>query len=71
MNASVDRDIGSLSARLAAVEEDLHELRKDVREIRDAIVKFRGGWAAMAVIFAAGGTLGGLGAKLWSVLGQQ
>jgi chromosome condensin MukBEF ATPase and DNA-binding subunit MukB len=40
----VDRDVGRLEARMETVETELQGIRRDVREIRDALVSARGGW---------------------------
>lgn len=40
----LDRDVGQLEARMQTVEQELHAIRSDVREIRDALVSARAGW---------------------------
>lgn len=57
--------------RLAALErsdltmrEDMAEVKKDVREMRDAFLTARGGWKALALMFAFGSFVGGLATKL-------
>ena len=58
MTIALDRDVGKLEARMENVETELQAIRADVREIRDALVKVRGGWwlltAAITLASAAG-----------------
>lgn len=57
----VEREVGRLEARMETVETELQAIRADVREIRDALVKARGGWvvltAALTVAASAGALL--------------
>ncbi len=59
-----EREFGRLEARLDAVEEDLKELRRDVREIRDSLATVRGGWRLLALLVGASASLGALASKL-------
>lgn len=52
------RDIGELRARIAAVETEVIGLRRDVREIRDALIGLRGGWRLLTVLIAVSASLG-------------
>jgi len=58
MYEKLHRDIGELQARVLAVETGMRELKTDVREIRDTLATFRGGWRALALIVAASASLG-------------
>jgi hypothetical protein len=59
-----DRDIGELRARMAAVEAEVHDMRRDVREIRDALVGLRGGWRVLTLVVAVSASLGAAASKL-------
>lgn len=59
-----DRDIGELRARMAAVEAEVHDMRRDVREIRDALVGLRGGWRALTFVIALSASLGAAVSKI-------
>jgi hypothetical protein len=59
-----DRDVGELRARIGALESELQLVRRDVREIRDALLTVRGGWKALAMIVAISASLGAAIAKL-------
>jgi chromosome condensin MukBEF ATPase and DNA-binding subunit MukB len=54
----MEREVGRLEARMETVETELHAIRADVREIRDALVSAKGGWliltAALSMAAAAG-----------------
>jgi chromosome condensin MukBEF ATPase and DNA-binding subunit MukB len=60
----LEREVGRLEARMETVEQELHAIRADVREIRDALVSARAGWllltGAMAVAGAGASALGTL-----------
>jgi hypothetical protein len=62
---SYDRELGILSAKMAAVESDVAEMRKDVRDMRDtmkdALAQTRGGWR---VVMAVGAIFTAIGAGL-------
>jgi hypothetical protein len=64
MAAGFEREIGELRARMAAVETDLHEMRRDVREIRDALVGLRGGWRVLSLVVAISASLGAAASKV-------
>jgi prefoldin subunit 5 len=59
---SLEREVGNLQARMEMVEQELHAIRADVREIRDVLVTARGGWRTLAILVSlsvsAGAILG-------------
>lgn len=55
---SLERDIGNLEARMETVEQELHAIRQDVRDIRDALVSAKGGWRTLLVVISLATTLG-------------
>ena len=63
MQRTLDRDIGELRARIAALENEMQLVRRDVREIRDALVTVRGGWRALMLIVAVSASLGAVVSK--------
>lgn len=66
--SDLEREIGGLQARMETVEQELHAIRSDVREIRDALVRARGGWMALLLLFSAAASLGAWLAKLSAVM---
>ena len=60
---TLEREIGNLEARMQTVESELHAIRQDVREIRDALVGAKSGWRALTVILALAATLGALAGR--------
>jgi hypothetical protein len=64
MPRTLDHDIGELRARIAAPENEMQLVRRDVREIRDALLTVRGGWKALALIVAISASLGAVISKL-------
>ena len=69
---TIERDLGSLEARMEAVEQEVHAVRRDVREIRDAVVTARGGWKLATVVIGLSASLGAaLGKVLPLVAGMR
>jgi len=63
MENSLERELGRLEEKMANVEADMQLLQRDVREIRDALVGYKGGWRVLTLIVATSAGLGALIAK--------
>jgi hypothetical protein len=57
---TIERDVGALEARMHTVEQEIHAMRQDVREIRDALVTARGGWKTLSLVIGFSITFGAL-----------
>lgn len=57
---TIERDVGALEARMQVVEQEIHAMREDVREIRDALVTARGGWKTLTLVIGFSMSLGAL-----------
>ncbi len=57
---NLERDMGSLEARMQTVEQELHAIRSDVREIRDALVSMKGGWRTLLMVISMATTVGAI-----------
>jgi hypothetical protein len=57
---ALDRDVGKLEARMENVETELQGIRADVREIRDALVKVRGGWLLLTAAITLASAVGAM-----------
>lgn len=57
---AIDRDVGKLEARMENVESELQAIRADVREIRDALVKVRGGWMLLTAAITLSSAMGAM-----------
>ena len=57
---SIERELGNLQARIETVESELHAMRDDVREIRDAMVAARTGWRMLMLAIGLGTSTGAL-----------
>ncbi len=55
---TIEREVGSLQARMEAVESEMQAMRADVREIRDALVTARGGWKMLTLVIGFSVSLG-------------
>ena len=65
---NIERDVGALEARMQTVEQEIHAMRQDVREIRDALVTARGGWKTLTVVIGFSITFGALLSRIAHVL---
>ena len=63
MSPSYERELGQLEAKMDNLEVDMALLQRDVREIRDALVGYKGGWRVLTLIVATSAGLGALIAK--------
>lgn len=61
---NIERDVGALEARMETVEQEVHAMRCDVREIRDALVTARGGWRTLTLVIGLSVSIGAAAAKL-------
>ena len=61
---SIERDVDALEARMQTVEQEIHAIRSDVRDIRDALVTARGGWRTLTVVIGISLSAGAAMSKL-------
>jgi chromosome condensin MukBEF ATPase and DNA-binding subunit MukB len=72
MMGELERELGGLQARMETVEHELQAIRSDVREIRDALVRARGGWMVLMLVFSAAASVGAwVGKTVEMMLGGQ
>ena len=67
---NIERNVGALEARMETVEQEVLAMRRDVREIRDALVTARGGWKTLTVVIGFSVSFGALLARLFPALMQ-
>jgi len=65
---SLERDVGALEARMKTVEHEIHAMRDDVREIRDALVTARGGWRTLTLVIGCSASFGAMLSRLFPAL---
>lgn len=68
---NIEREVGSLEARMQTVETELQGIRSDVREIRDALVTMRGGWRTLILLLGLASTLGAMAGRYLPMLLAQ
>jgi chromosome condensin MukBEF ATPase and DNA-binding subunit MukB len=61
---TTEQQIGALLADMNHVQEDVEEIKKDVREMRDILLKAQGGWRTLVILGTISAVLGGLVTKL-------
>jgi hypothetical protein len=66
-----ERTLGDHGARLKAVEDDLHEIKKDLKEILAQLNGAKGGWRVVMLVAGIAGTLGGFLVKYAPFLGAK
>lgn len=57
------QDFGRLTAKVEMLEEQVAEMRADLRAVRDMLNEARGGWKLMLAVAGFAGTAGALIAK--------
>jgi hypothetical protein len=60
------REYGQLEATVAQLEREIHETRKDVRELLTKVNKAEGGWKVFLLIGSACAAVGAVAAKLFT-----
>jgi chromosome condensin MukBEF ATPase and DNA-binding subunit MukB len=56
----LDRELASLTTKVDVIERDLAEMKSDIREVRDIVVRAGGGWRALLYVAGAAAFLSGL-----------
>ena len=64
MTTSHERELGRLETKMISLESDLKQLQIDVREIRDTVVGYKGGWRMLSLLIAISASIGALIAKM-------
>lgn len=62
------KSVGALEARMEIVEAEIQAVRRDVREIRDALVTARGGWKMLTLAIGLSASLGAVIGKFLPIL---
>lgn len=57
------QEFGRLTAKVETLEEQVAEMRADLRAVRDMLAEARGGWKLMLAIAGFAGTAGALLSK--------
>jgi prefoldin subunit 5 len=55
---SIERELGNLQARIETVETEIHALRGDMRELRDALLALKNSWRTLIVIVSLATSMG-------------
>jgi len=64
MTGEMQRDLGRAEGRLDSVEADLHDLKKDVKAIREILSETKGSWRALVAVAGLAGAIGAGLAKI-------
>jgi hypothetical protein len=60
------REYGQLEATVAQLEREIHETRKDVRELLSKVNKAEGGWKVFLLVGSACAAVGAIAAKMFT-----
>ncbi|MHA6731642.1 hypothetical protein [Devosia sp. A369] len=60
MTASIDREIGRLSAEVSALQKQVEAQADMIREMRDVLVSTKGSWRLLLGVAGLAATLSGL-----------
>lgn len=55
-----ERTLGEHGARLTSVEEDIHEMKADIKTILGHVNQAKGGWLVILAVGSIGATIGGI-----------
>lgn len=61
---TTEQQIGALQAEMEHVQDDVAEIKRDVREMRDILLQARGGWRMMLTVGTICAVAGGLATKI-------
>lgn len=64
MSDELRADVAVHGTRLDRLEDDLSEIKTDIRAIRDVMMQAKGGWRALVIVGGVSGTVGALIGKL-------
>jgi hypothetical protein len=65
MDSFTDRELGNMEARIALLEKELAEMRKDTRKILNTLSEAQGGWKTLMMVSGFSATFGGLISSLF------
>jgi hypothetical protein len=68
MSSNIERDIGSILARLSNIEGDIESIKNDARQSRDTLNTIKGGWRGLSIAGAIGGAVATLALKFAPVI---
>jgi hypothetical protein len=71
MTTSVERELGELNAKVERLEDEMREIRRDVRIVRDALVSVTGGWRLLLVFGTLTGMAGAALARIMPLFGAS
>ncbi len=63
------RTIGEHGGRLAALERDMAEIKRDTKAIRETLAQARGGWKTLMLVAGVAGAAGAVIGKLAGLAG--
>lgn len=66
MTESVDRDLGRLEGRTAAIEHRLGGIEKDLGEVLTTLQQAKGGWRVLLVVGSACAAIGSAVTAVWA-----
>lgn len=64
-----DRILGEHGARLTSVEDDIGEIKGDVKSILAQLNQAKGGWKTLMLVAGIAGAMGAFATKLAAILG--
>lgn len=68
MTRSAEERLAALEERSITFASDIATVKHDVREIRDAVLKVRGGWWVIITVFSLGSAIGALATKIFALV---
>lgn len=59
-----DRELSRLGEKVDRMEKDLSEMKDNVQEVRDIVVRAQGGWKALVVVAGAAAFISGIAVSI-------
>lgn len=68
VHEEVHRELGKHDGLISVLQNDMAEVKRDVKVILEAVNKTKGGWQVVTLVAAVGGTCGAVMTKVISLL---
>jgi hypothetical protein len=68
---AIARELGNLEARIGCMEQDMAEVRTDVKRLLATANQAWGGWRAILIVAGFSGAMGALATKAGMLLGLK
>jgi len=68
MSDQLQRDVGRHDAEIAALKDDMAEVKSDVKQVLSTLSEAKGGWKTLMLVAGAAGSVGAFIGKFFPFL---